>query len=359
MQVKDYYHILGIPKTADAKAIKAAYRKLAKQHHPDQVGGNEAKFKDINEAYNVLSDPEKRRRYDQFGSNYQQQAGGRSSGGWAGSGAGNWQGQDIDIEAFLREMGLHNAGQGRGSARGDTGFSDFFDTLFGDMMSGATAGSSPRNPASGFSGQRASGSNRYQQTATHQQAHYQTTSPTDAELPLPLTLTEVAQGAVKKLHNPHTGQPVDVTVPAGIANGAKLRLSQQGPQVRQAGQGSPARGSLYLVVQWQAHPPYRLEGEQIQVVVPVPLDVLALGGDVTVPTLKGGSVTLSIPPETHNGAKLRLKGQGLPQPKAAKAKAGDPPTTHGDVIAVLQAQLPYPLSAEQMAWFQRYRQLRH
>ncbi|HEY9867291.1 MAG TPA: J domain-containing protein [Candidatus Obscuribacterales bacterium] len=286
---KDYYTTLGLNKTATADDIKKAYRKLARKYHPDMNPGNkqaEASFKDVNEAYEVLSDADKRRKYDQFGQ-YWNQAG---AAGWpSGAGAGQ------DVSGF--DFGQFNS------------FDDFINSLLGRAATGTGArpgGSSSRsysyrtqtgNP-SGFGGSPygndfASGFNPRNPGSV-----------ADTEAIITLTLAEAFHGVQKRYS---TGE---VTIPAGVKPGSRIRVRGQG----QLDPYSQQRGDLYLKVEIQPHSFFQFDGDNLVCEVPVTPDEMVLGTSIEVPT-PDGMVTMNIPPGIRSGQSLRLRGKGWPKPK--------------------------------------------
>lgn len=258
MDYKDYYKILGVSKNADEKAIKSAFRKLAQKYHPDKNPGDkqaEEKFKEINEAYDVLSDPQKRARYDQLGANY-----------------ANWErmgrpGDGFDFSQWARGAGGPAGGAGSGS------FSDFFEMLFGNMAAGGMGGGPVR-----MRGQ-------------------------DVEQTVDITLEEVFNGSTRTLHKGN--RRLEVKIPKGARTGTKIRLSGEG------GPGDPP-GDLYLVMNVRDHATFRREGDDLHAEAPVDVFTAFAGGEVRVPTLQG-QVWLTVPPETNTGKKFRLSGRGLPR----------------------------------------------
>lgn len=297
----DYYEQLGVKKGAAADEIKKAYRKLALKYHPDRNQGNkeaEEQFKKISEAYAVLSDPEKRQQYDTFGSAGFQQ---------------KFSQEDIfrnvDLGDILREFGINMGGGGRATFRtAGGGGAGFFDDLFG--MGGGRD----------FHGFRTG-------------HHAQPVKGGDLSLELPITLEEILHGTEKTIALGH-GDKVAVKVPAGIESGKKLRL---------AGKGSPSPmggppGDLYLTITALPHRLFTREGNNLVVEAEVPYSGLALGTEVAVPTLEGKQLKVKVPAGSQPGAKLRLKGQGLP----AGAKG-----PRGDLLARLTASVPKTLTSEQ------------
>lgn len=264
---KDYYDVLGVPRTATDDEIRKAYRKLARKHHPDVNPGDksaEETFKDINEAYEVLSDPEKRKRYDQLGANWK--AGAEFT---PPPGARNGR---VNYESF---------GEGFGDAfakGGASGFSDFFESLFGR------------------SGSRRSG-NSFRMAGR------------DVEAELSLSLEEAHHGGTRTISLETTGHPktLEVTIPAGVHDGSVIRLTGQG----EPGPNDAQAGDLYLHVRIQPHRLFEVIDENnVQIELPVAPWEAVLGAKVTVPTLDG-PVQMTIPAVTQGGARLRLRGQGL------------------------------------------------
>jgi curved DNA-binding protein len=294
MEYKDYYKVLGVDKKASADDVKSAYRRLARKYHPDvsKESNAEEKFKNLQEAYEVLKDPEKRKAYDELGSNWKAGQEFRPPPGWQG--------------------GAHSAHQGR--ARGgqqfseeDLGeFSDFFANLFG----GRGRGGFERQDYEGF-----------QQRGSDQHAT------------ISIPLAEAFHGANKtlQLQMPDSSvKTLKVTIPAGAAQNQQLRLAGQG----NPGIGGPP-GDLYLQIDIQPHPYFSLQGKDIYLSLPITPWEAALGASIKVPTL-GGSVDLKLTAGSQAGQKLRLKGRGM---------SGKPHA--GDQYVVLQILTPPAHSAEQ------------
>jgi len=291
VQFKDYYAVLGVSKTATQDEIRKAFRKLARQHHPDVAKdkkGAETKFKEINEANEVLSDPEKRKRYDELGSDWDRPG---RQGPPQGAGGG------FDFS-------------GEGGAGGSC--SDFFETFFGGRGNVSAAGGRKRKRGFGAFTQRGS----------------------DAEFELAVTVEEALHGGPKSFDLERGGrvETVSVTIPRGVRAGQKIRLAGQGG----GGIGGGARGDLYLLVKVAPHMDYRVDGFDLIRAVPIPVYAAVLGGEVEVRT-PDGTVKMKIPAGTQPGQKFRLKGRGLP------AGAG----TRGDLFAEAKVLLPTSLNPEE------------
>ena len=296
---KDYYKLLGVEREAKAEEISKAYKKLARKYHPDLNPGDkqaEEKFKEINEAYEVLKDPEKRKLYHQLGPNWQ-------------------HGQQ-----FQGEPGYENVHfTFNGKSFDGSGFSDFFETLFGGAAAGGGRGANfGPDPFGGFSSRPRRGR--------------------DVEAELPLSLEEASSGGRRTvtLHMPQGPKTLEVIVPAGIREGAKLRL---------AGQGDPARGGtpgdLFLRVRYLPHRQYKVEGENLHCDVALAPWEAVLGAKVAVPTLEG-QVELNIPAGSSSGRKFRLRGKGL--------GSG---VNRGDLLARVMIKVPAQLSAEERELWQK------
>jgi curved DNA-binding protein len=321
---KDYYATLGVSKTATDKEIKQAFRKLARKHHPDVNPGDkvaEAKFKEINEAYEVLGDPEKRKKYDELGANwrmYEQQArsGGQPFGGAWGSAPGG-------ARASYRTMTPEEMEDLFGDSNP---FSDFFTTFFG-------------GGAAGFGGTSGTGDARGARTRRR--------AGRDIENEIELDLEDAYRGATRRLLLRHDGQAkhVDVRIPAGVTDGSRVRVSGEGEQ----GAGGAESGDLYLRVRLAPHPVFERKGRDLYVKSSVPLTTAVLGGEANVQTLSGKSARLRIPPLTQNGQLFRLKGYGMP----AVGKADDT----GDLYARVDVQLPTRLSEKEREHFEALKKL--
>lgn len=291
---KDYYSILGVPKTATHKEIRSAFRKAAAASHPDRNPDDpqaEERFKEINEAYTVLSDEEKRRFYDQYGTE-----GGRPPFAGAGAGPAGFQGM---------------------SAGDAASFSDFFQSLFGGAFAGAEFS------GSGFGGAQEFGG------FTRAPAR-----PRNVEAELELDLMTAWRGGQVTITI--DGKTIDVTVPAASRSGSRLRLRGQ----------APGGGDLLLRLRLREHPAFRLDGDDVRVTVDVPDYRAVLGGSVTVPTLDG-DVIMSLPPGTKPGRVLRLRGRGW------RKRDG----TAGDAFAEIRVTIPEKASEEQLELYRKLEKL--
>jgi len=290
MDYKDYYKILGVSKSATEKEIKSAYRKLAQKYHPDRNPGNpkaEDKFKEINEAHEVLGDPQKRAKYDQLGSSYAQwERAGRPGGGFD---FGQWtSGRSGGTRVEYRDLN---------DLFGGGGFSDFFTSLFGGGFG---------EPATRTSTRRMRGE--------------------DMEQPVEVSLEEAYHGTECTLTKGE--RRLTVKIPPGARTGTKVRV---------AGEGSLGQisGDLFLVVNVRPHARFRREGDDLHVDMPIELYTALLGGEVRVPTLIG-DVVLTIPPETQSGRTFRLAGKGMPKLRQ--------PNEHGDLYAHAVIRIPTQLT---------------
>jgi curved DNA-binding protein len=264
VQFKDYYQILGVPRTASDGDIKKAFRKLAREYHPDVAKDKkkaEEKFKEINEAYEVLSDASKRQKYDELGANWKSGAEFRPPPGYGGGFGG----------------GAFRGGRAGGFEFGGTGFSDFFEQLFGSRMRGGFGGP-------GFSGESRAEPGR------------------DIEGAIMVTLEEARRGSVRTVTVRHENR-VDshqVKIPPGITEGQRLRIPGRGE----------AGGDLYLRVRLAKHPDFEVEGHHLLYELELAPWEAALGAEISVPTLDG-RVNIKIPAGTASGQKLRIRGRGL------------------------------------------------
>lgn len=326
VEFKDYYKILGVSRTASEDEIRKAFRKLAREYHPDVAKDKtkaEEKFKEINEAYEVLSDPEKRKRYDTLGEDWK-----RGPAGFGGAGQQRtWRAPTGEEEEF--------------EFQGSTGFSDFFEQVFGGFG------------RSGF------GRNAFRQEEFAQRGQ-------DVEADIMVTLSEAMHGSIRKINLrknsrcdrcrgtgviqnrvcsncggqgfiPKTDS-YQVRIPAGVREGQRLRLAGQG----ELGNGRGSAGDLYLRVKFAAHPDFRVEGGDLHYELALAPWEAALGTSVSVPTLDG-AVTLRIPPGTQNGLKLRVKGRGLPDRSGGR----------GDLYVNATIEMPKQISETERALWEK------
>lgn len=316
VEFKDYYAILGVPRDASEEEIKKAFRKLARQYHPDVAKDKKAaeeKFKEINEAYEVLGDPEKRRKYDALAAGWQPGAEFRPPPGWEGRA---W---------------ASRAGPGGFEFHfGGTGFSDFFEQLFGGG----------RGPG-GFAGFSDFDFEPEHDPTTKQRGG-------DIEGDILVTLHEVLHGSTREVTvrrtNPQTGrsetQTCRVRIPAGVQEGQRIRLAGRGHE------GPGGAGDLYLRVKLAKHPDFRVLGADLYHDLPLAPWEAALGARVRVPTLEGAAM-LTVPPGTSSGQRFRLQGRGLPTTGGSR----------GDLYAVVSIEMPPQTSAEERALWERLRDL--
>jgi curved DNA-binding protein len=328
MAKRDYYEILSVPRTANAEEIRKAHRKLVRQYHPD-VHKNDAqmegKFKEVQEAYDVLSDDAKRRKYDQFG-----HAGVGAEPGYGPTPGG---GQGDPFEAFRRSQG-GRAGAGpragyrrwqptpgvsveESDAAGDAGFADIFEQFFGQKGGGGGP--------SGNSGSR---------------ARAQPPRGEDIEYPVTLTFAQAARGMTLPLQISRDGklETIDVKIPAGVKDGSRVRIKGKGQHTN----GEP--GDLFIVTRVLPHPYFRREGLDIHMDLPISMYEALLGTKVDVPTLDG-PVTMSIPPGTSSGAKLRIKERGIHR-GAEK----------GDQYSIVKVMVPKSIDEEDKKVIQKFQE---
>jgi DnaJ-class molecular chaperone len=314
VEFKDYYATLGVGKTATDKEIKQAFRKLARKHHPDVNPGDkaaESKFKEINEAYEVLGDPAKRKKYDELGANWRAYEQAERAGG-PNPFAGQWNVNTGGGQGGFRTMTQEEMEEMFGD---QNPFSDFFTTFFGGGFGGGT---------SARGGRTRSRKGR------------------DVEHEIELSLDDAYHGATRRLSLKHDGhtRTVDVRIPAGVGDGSRVRISGEG----EPGIGGAASGDLYLRIRLSAHPLFERKGRDLYVKVPLPVTTAVLGGEVEVPTIAGKTVRLRIPAVTQNGQVFRLKGYGMP----AVNKNDDT----GDAYARVDVQLPTQLTPEERSHYE-------
>lgn len=304
---KDYYQILGVDKSASESELKKAFRKLARQYHPDLHPNDrfaEAKFKEINEAYEVLSDTEKRKKYDQFGQYWKQMDGGFPGGG-AGGGFDTDFGRYGSFDEFINEL-LGRFGGFGGAAPGSSPGSYTYRTSTG-------------GPSSGFG---------FENFGGFGSGFPQGNVSTDAEAEITLTFAEALKGTEKRLLL-STQENLTVRIPAGAKAGSRIRLRGKG----QMNPMTQARGDLYLTVKLKPHPFFKFEGDQLVCEFPIAPDEAVLGAKVDVPT-PTGTVQVNIPAGVKSGQSLRLRGKGWPLPKGG----------NGDQLLKIQIVPPKELS---------------
>ena len=319
MEYKDYYEILGISRDASPEDIRAAYRRLARKYHPDVNPSDTTsgeRFKEINEAHEVLKDAEKRSKYDRLGADWHryQNMGGDPSGfdwsQWSASGGprgGGMHTEYVDLNDILRGSG--NRG----------GFSDFFESVFGGAGPGrgrtGTRGGSPFAPVRGR----------------------------NIEQPVDVTLEEAHQGTMRVVQIGE--RRLEIKVPPGVQTGSRVRVAGAG----QPGYDGGMAGDLFLVISVRDHPQFKRDGNDLRLTLPVDLYAMILGDQVLVPTMKG-RVSLTIPMETKSGQVFRLRGQGMPLLRD--------PSQYGDLYVEVQPSIPHDLSDEEKALFKELATIR-
>jgi DnaJ-class molecular chaperone len=317
---QDYYKILGVKRDANEQEIKQAYRKMARKYHPDVNPGDkeaETKFKQINEAYEVLSDKEKRSKYDRFGHNwqrYEQVGGGYQGNPYAGSPYG---------------------GGGMGGM-GGTNFSDIFEAFFGGSGMGGS-GSTWGDPYGDVGGMGGMGGS------------FETGGSRDVEQTVDITLEEAFNGTQRTIQVTGRGdgpRTIRVKIPAGADNGTKVRIGGEG----RSGHSSGRPGDLLLLVHILPHNRFQREGDDLRTTASIDLYTMILGGEARITTLDQKTITLAVPPQTPNGKVFRLKKQGMTRLKA--------PDQRGDLYVTAQAQLPTSLSPEERELFERLSSMR-
>jgi curved DNA-binding protein len=311
VQFRDYYETLGVSKTASEDEIKSAFRKLARKYHPDVAKDKKAaeeKFKQINEAYEVLSDPEKRRKYDQLGENWNQPGGFQRPPQWGGGQPGGFRwgsGENGGVEFEF----------------GGTGFSDFFEAFFG--------GGRGRSAFGGF-GQRGTMAERG----------------SDVEADIMVTLEEALHGSTRQVSLRRAGskktETYQVKIPRGVREGQRIRLAGQG----EAGEGGGKSGDLFLRVRLARHPDFSVEGSDLVHEVKIAPWQAVLGDQIIVPTLEGNA-RLKLPPGTQGGQRFRLRERGLPGVSGQR----------GDLYVAVQISVPKKLSEREREIWEQLAQL--
>ncbi|MFL6584575.1 MAG: DnaJ C-terminal domain-containing protein [Chthoniobacterales bacterium] len=313
VQFRDYYETLGVPKTATEDEVRSAFRKLARKYHPDVAKDKKAaeeKFKQINEAYEVLSDPEKRRKYDELGANWNQPGGFQPPPNWGGTQPGggmHWSGGNGGVEFEF----------------GGTGFSDFFEAFFGGGRGRSAFG------GGGFAS-RADGAERG----------------SDVEADIMVTLEEALHGSKRQVSLRRSDskkvETYQVKIPRGVHEGQRIRLAGQG----EAGAHGGKSGDLFLRVRLARHPDFSVEGPDLVHELKVGPWQAALGGPLEVPTLEGAA-RLKLPPGTQGGQRFRLRERGLPHATG----------TRGDLYVVVQIRIPKKLGEREREIWEQLAQL--
>lgn len=318
MDFKDYYTTLGIAKTASEKEIKQAFRKLARKFHPDVNPGDkgaEARFKEVNEANEVLSDPAKRKKYDELGANWRAYenapppGAGSPFGGRAGAGGFHTMSQEEMSDMF----------------GGDSPFSDFFTTFFGGM-----GGQEPQGGARGSRGRP------------------RTRKGQDVEHPFELDLEDALRGSVQRLQLRHDGhsRSVEVRIPPGVTDGSRVRVAGEGGR----GAASGPSGDLFLRIQLKPHPVFDVKGRDVYTKTRVPVTTAVLGGEVDVVTPEGKTLRLKVPAGTQSGQRFRLRSHGLPSVGKTDER--------GDLYANVEVDIPKALTDDERGFYESLRALR-
>jgi curved DNA-binding protein len=321
MEYKDYYKILGVDRNASEQDIKRAYRRLARQLHPDVNPDDkraEEKFKEVNEAYQVLGDPEKRSKYDRLGANWQQwQRMGRdpSQFDWTQWSTGAPGGTRVEWSGDLGDL-FGDGGAGV--------FSDFFRSIFGGM-----GGSTSRTRAT---------EDLFRRTTSQRTLRGQ-----DTETAAEITLEEAFHGATRVLER--NGRRIRVKIPPGARDGSKVRVAGQG----NLGYGGGAPGDLYLNITVKPHPIFKRDKDNLRCDVDVDLYTAVLGGQARVSTLNG-DILLKIPAGTNSGKTFRLRGKGMPNPRN--------PQQRGDLLITIQIRVPQRLGPREQELFEELARLR-
>lgn len=317
---KDYYAILGVSKSAEQDEIKKAFRKLARKYHPDVNQGNknaEDRFKQVNEAYEVLSDPEKRQRYDQFGQYWKQAGQGFGTGAGAGTGVG------FDVNGF--DFSQYGS------------FDDFINELLG-RFGGAAGGSGGSSQSYSYRNSGSSGFNGFNDFG------FQNTGSSvnrDSEAIVTLTFHEAFHGAQKRFSL--GSETIDVRIPPGSKPGSRLRLRGKGP----LNPVTKQRGDLYLKVELQSHSFFRFDGDNLVCEVQITPDEAVLGAAIDVPT-PDGMVNVKLPAGVRNGQSLRLRGKGWRQPQGER----------GDQLVKIAIATPRDISATEREYYEKIQSVR-
>lgn len=323
---RDFYDILGVKRDATEKEIKAAYRRLARKYHPDVNPGDksaEARFKEINRAYEVLSDPEKRAKYDRYGEQWEQAEAFEKARAQAGGGGG-WQTFTFDLGDIL----------GRAGAGASAGLGDLFGDLFGFRRRGPQRGQNVE----------------YLTEITLEEAYHGTSRVLHLQSQEPCrtcggsgqvagAICHVCQGQGVTAHP----KRLEVKIPPGAADGTRIRLAGEGSP----GWGGGPKGDLYVIVRVRPHARFERHGDDLVTDVTVPLTDAVLGGEVIVQTIAGKRIAVRVPPLTQNGQQIRLRGLGMPRLEGAG---------FGDLYVRVQVQLPDRLTERERRLFEQLRE---
>jgi curved DNA-binding protein len=335
MKYIDYYKVLGVERSASSAEIAKAYKKLARKYHPDlnKSQGAEAKFKELNEAYEVLKDAEKRKRYDLLGANYKHGAPFNAPPEWG--------------------SGVHVNYGGGGEGFGSTGFSDFFEAFFGGLGGQARGGARSKGGGvplgdlfgGAFGGGDVGGGSFPEEGPYGGNGARSRSGGQDVRTELSISLEDASLGSKKmvELSGPTGNRRYEVKIPKGIREGETIRLAGQGMT---GGGRHREKGDLYITIHIAAHPLFKVEGKDLVTTVDIPAWDAALGTKLRVPTLDG-EVTVTIPSGQSSGQRLRIKGKGLPRRGEGQ----------GDLFAELRVVLPKTLTPEQESLFLNLRKI--
>jgi curved DNA-binding protein len=323
VKYKDYYKILGVDRKASQDEIKKAYRKLAKKYHPDRNPGDDkikGKFEEISEAYEVLSDPDKKKKYDALGSNWRSGQNFRPSDDWAST-------FDFDLGSFMKDFDFS-------SGRGGTGFSDFFESIFGNKTNRRTT-------------------NRTKTTTDFRNMYNQQSKGKDIRVKLPVTLEDIYYSRTISLSvkiplvnatgsTEYKTKKFDIKIPKGIKEGQKLRYKGEGSNTTPNGN----RGDLYFEIEVEEHPIYKRDGMDLYIDLPVTTWEAVLGATLSIPAFDG-EIKLKIPAGIEADKKLRVKGKGIPNPKG----------NAGNLYAVIKITVPDKISDEEKQLYKKLKDI--
>ncbi|MFO8011110.1 MAG: J domain-containing protein [Dehalococcoidia bacterium] len=324
VEYRDYYRILGVDRNASDDEIKKAYRRLARQYHPDVNPDDpqaESKFKEINEAYQVLGDKEKRKKYDQLGANWEQYEQFSKSGAGAREGPFQWGPRYYSTGGPQYEYRTLSEEEIQDLFGGGGGFSDFFKTFFGESV-GEERGRYRPGPQKGR----------------------------DLKQTVEISLEEAFQGTTRRIQITDGGgnvaRTIEAKIPPGVEDGSRIRLAEQGAPGLEGGKP----GDLYVITKVRPHKRFERKGRDLHTDVKVPVTTAMLGGETEFKGFDGRKISLKIPPETPNGRVFRLKGRGMPRM--------DSPKERGDLYAKVNVEIPQNLSQREKEIFEEIAEIR-